>query len=58
MNHLGLPNAHKLMCFDRNINGNMDFKFLGWDYLLVQRCVILTLKKEKRSIFELCELLE
>ena len=31
------------MCFDRNINGNRDVKFLGCDYLLVQRCVKLTL---------------
>ena len=26
--HLNLPNAYKLMCFDRNINGNMDVKLL------------------------------
>ena len=26
--HLSLPNAYKLMCFDRNINGNWDVKFL------------------------------
>ena len=26
--HLGLPNECKLMCFDRNINGNKDVKFL------------------------------
>ena len=26
--HLSLPNAYKLMCFDRNINGNRDVKFL------------------------------
>ena len=26
--HLSLPNACKLMCFDRNINGNRDVKFL------------------------------
>ena len=25
---LSLPNACKLMCFDRNINGKRDFKFL------------------------------
>ena len=31
------------MCFDRNINGNKDVKFLECDYLLVQRCVKLTL---------------
>ena len=41
--HLSLPNAYKLMCFDRNINGNMDVKFLGCDYLLVQWWVKLTL---------------
>ena len=23
--HLSLPNAYKLMCFDRNINGNVNF---------------------------------
>ena len=31
------------MCFDRNVNGNKDDKFLECDYLLVQRCVKLTL---------------
>ena len=31
------------MCFDRNINGNRDVRFLECDYLLVQRCVKLTL---------------
>ena len=30
--HLSLHNAYKLMCFDRNINGNRDDKFFGWDY--------------------------
>ena len=25
---LSLPNAYKLMCFDRNINGKRDVKFL------------------------------
>ena len=30
--HLSLPNAYKLMCFDRNINGNRDDKFFDWDY--------------------------
>ena len=29
---LSLPNAYKLMCFDRNINGNRDDKFFDWDY--------------------------
>ena len=28
--HLSLPNAYILMCFDRNINGNRDVKFLVW----------------------------
>ena len=31
------------MCFDRNMNGNMDVKLLECDYLLVQGCVKLTL---------------
>ena len=26
-----LPNAYKLLCFDRNINGNRDFEFLEYD---------------------------
>ena len=38
-----MPNAYKLMCFDRNINGNKDVKFLECDHLLVQRRVKLTL---------------
>ena len=29
--HLNLPNACKLMCFDRNINGNRDDKLLFKD---------------------------
>ena len=41
--HLILPNAWKLMCFVRNINGNSDVKYLECDYLLVQWCVKLTL---------------
>ena len=28
MYHLSLPNAYKLMCFERNFNGNRDVKFL------------------------------
>jgi len=40
---LGLLNAYKPMYFGRNINGNRDVKFLECDYLLVQRCVKLTL---------------
>ena len=27
-----MPNIYKLMCFDRNINGNRDVKFLECDY--------------------------
>ena len=41
------------MCFDRNINGNRDGKFLECDYLLVQRCVKLALgipKYERNSL--------
>ena len=30
--HLSLANAFKLLCFDRNINGNRDVKFIEWDY--------------------------
>ena len=41
--HLGLSNACKLMCFGRKINGNRNVKFLECDYLLVQRCVKLSL---------------
>ena len=40
---LSLPNANKLICFDRNIKGNRDVTFLECDYLRVQRCVKLTL---------------
>ena len=46
--HLILPNAYKLMRFDRNINRNRDVKFLECDYLLVQRCVKLTLAFKTR----------
>ena len=41
--HVIMPNAYKPMCFDRNIIGNKDAKFLDCDYLLVQRSVKLTL---------------
>ena len=47
--HLILPNAYKLVCFDRNINGNRDVEFLEWDYLLLQRCVKLTLDNATTS---------
>ena len=40
---LNILNAYKMMCFDRNINGNRDVEFLECDYLLMQRCVKLTL---------------
>ena len=39
----GLPNACKLMCFDRNINGNRNVKVFECDYLLVHWFVKLTL---------------
>ena len=41
--HLSLPNAYRLMCFDRNINVVRDVKLLEYNYLLVQWCVKLTL---------------
>ena len=50
--HLSLPNAYKLMCFVRNINGNRDVKFLECDYLLVQQCVKLTSSKVLVHIFD------
>ena len=52
--HLGLPNAYKLICFGRNINGNKDVKFLGCDYLLAQWCVIITLESLLALIFNIC----
>ena len=42
--HISLPNAYKMMLFDRNVNGNRDVKFLEFDYLLVQQSGKLTLK--------------
>ena len=56
--HLGLPNAYTLMCLDRNINGNRDVKFLGCDYLLVQRCVKLTLRAYCPNIYTVAQLLK
>ena len=35
--------TYKLMCFDKNINGNSDVEFLECDYFLVQWCVKLIL---------------
>ena len=43
--HLSLPNAYKLMCFDRNINGNRDDKFFDWDYWSLHLPKKLTLDK-------------
>ena len=54
--HLILPNAYKLMCFDRNINGNRDVKFLECAYLLVQQCVKLTLVNEPYKVPNFCSL--
>ena len=45
--HLSLPNAYKVMCFDRNINGNRDIKILECDYLSVQWSMKLTLLKKE-----------
>ena len=47
----GLPNAYKLMCFYKNVNGNRDVKFLECNYLLVQRCVKLTLVREMGTVY-------
>ena len=48
--HLSLPNAYKLMCFDRNVNGNRDVKFLiGIICILLHRPKKLTLVH--RSVF-------
>ena len=44
--HLSLPNAYKLMCFDRNINVNRDDKFYEWDYWSLHWWKKLTLEKE------------
>ena len=44
--HLSLPNAYKLMCFDRNINGNRDDKFFDWDYWSLHWPKKLTLIKK------------
>ena len=49
--HLNLPNAYILMCFDENINGNRDDKFLEWDYRSLHWPKKLTLRKV------LCDLL-
>jgi hypothetical protein len=55
--HLILPKAYKIMCFDKNINGNRDVKFLECDYLLVQQCVKLTLLCLILSVFSCLKLL-
>jgi len=47
--HLSLPNAYKLMCFDRNVNGNRDVKFLECDKWSMHRYENLTLVCMKRK---------
>ena len=42
--HLILFNAYKLMCFDRNINGNSHVKFFEWDYWSLHWMKKLTLE--------------
>ena len=39
------------MCFDRNINGNRDVKFLDCEYLLVQLSMKLTLAKSVYIVY-------
>ena len=43
--HLSLPNAYKLTCFDRNVNGNRDDTFFDWDYWSLHWPKKLTLVK-------------
>ena len=60
--HLSLPNAYKLMCFDRKINGNRDVKFLigiighctdGRKLLYLPICSIhFVLVYTKRSVYK------
>ena len=47
--HLSLPNAYKLMCFDKNINGNGDDKFFEWDYWSLHWPRKLTLVSTEKS---------
>ena len=47
--HLRLPNAYKLMSFDRNINGNRNVKFYEWDYWSLHRWKNLTLELRLQS---------
>ena len=54
--HLSLPNAYKLMCFDRNINGNRDDKFFDWDYWSLHWPKKLTLIISESRIVEILAL--
>ena len=47
--YLSLPNAYTLVCFDRNINGNMNVKFLIG---IIGHCKKLTLEAEKDFTLE------
>ena len=47
--HLSLPNAYKLMCFDRNVNGNRDVKFLECDKWSLHWYENLTLAKIQQT---------
>ena len=37
--HLSLPNAYKLICFDRNINGNRNVNFLTFNKQSEKACM-------------------
>ena len=47
--HLSLPNAYKLMCFDRNVNGYRDVKFLECDKWSLHWYENLTLTRQKET---------
>ena len=55
--HLILPNAYKLMCFDRNINGNRNVKFLEcdkWSLHWYKNLTLHTLTLDFRKNVALC----
>ena len=52
--HLSLPNAYKLMCFDRNVNGNRDVKFLECDKWSLHWYENLTLTRSVYAPTYLC----
>ena len=59
--HFSLPNTYKLMCFDRNINGNSGVKLFEWDYwsLHWRKNLTLVWRKcwcfKKKSAYFICQ---